>query len=89
MGLLDININIQDDHFSEESEMADYNDLLQEKDHQILFTKDAGIYRNERHGKKFSYNLKIPEPGNYTLILKYAELWFNQTGQRVFDLWIG
>ena len=69
--------------------MADYNNLLEEKDHQILFTKDSGVYRTERHGKNFSYDIVIPTPGVYTLILKYAELWFNETGKRVFDLWIG
>jgi hypothetical protein len=50
----------------------------------ITGTNDPALYQSERYGN-FSYNIPLAN-GNYTVTLKFAELYFNATGQRVFNV---
>ncbi len=55
-------------------------------DRDISATDDDALYQTERFSQSdFSYNLPI-ENGSYTVILKSAEIFFEQAGARVFDV---
>ena len=45
---------------------------------------DSTVYQSERYGN-FSYNIPLAN-GNYTVILKFAETYFNSAGQRIFNV---
>lgn len=50
----------------------------------IAGTEDARLYQTERYGD-FSYDIPLPN-GTYEVILKLAEIYWNQPGKRIFDL---
>jgi DNA-binding beta-propeller fold protein YncE/lysophospholipase L1-like esterase len=50
----------------------------------ISGTADGTLYQTERYGN-FSYNILLAN-GNYNVILKFAELYWNSAGQRIFDV---
>ena len=52
----------------------------------ISNTGDATLYRTRRTGS-FTYELPVSN-GSYLLTLKFAEIYFNSAGQRVFDLFV-
>ena len=47
-------------------------------------TADDPLYQSERFGN-FSYALPVPN-GNYTVVLKFAEIYWDQAGKRVFSV---
>ncbi|KRZ59682.1 Malectin [Trichinella nativa] len=48
---------------------------------------DQILYQTERyHTKSFEYEITIPEEGDYVLVLKFSEVYFNAPGQKVFDV---
>ena len=49
----------------------------------IANTPDPALYQTNRHGV-FSYQFSVP-PGNYSVILKFAETYFTSAGKRVFN----
>ena len=51
----------------------------------ILNTVDDQLYQTERYGE-FVYDIPVPQNGPYTIILHFAELFWNQTGQRLFNI---
>lgn len=68
---------------------ADYtlNDVLSDSDIKYTFEKD--VYMYERHTyKQMTYRLPVKQ-GAHTLILKFAEMYFDSNGKRVFDVAIG
>lgn len=68
---------------------ADYtlNDVLSDADIKYTFEKD--VYMYERHTyKQMTYRLPVKQ-GAHTLILKFAEMYFDSNGKRVFDVAIG
>jgi hypothetical protein len=46
----------------------------------------APLYQSQRYGN-FQYQFNVPS-GTYTVNLKFAEIWWTQTGQRVFNVTI-
>lgn len=50
----------------------------------IAGTNDQILYQTERYGN-FSYNFNIPN-GNYIVLLKFAEIYWNKAGQRIFNV---
>jgi hypothetical protein len=50
----------------------------------IAGTSDPILYQSQRYGN-FSYNIPLAN-GNYNVTLKFAELYWNSSGQRVFDV---
>jgi hypothetical protein len=50
----------------------------------ILNTSDPKLYQTERWGT-FSYQFTVPN-GNYTVVLKFAEIYWTKAGQRVFNV---
>lgn len=55
----------------------------------IKYTIEKEIYMFERHTySSMTYNLPVKN-GKHTLILKFAEMYFEKPGQRVFDIKIG
>ena len=56
----------------------------------IMLTKTPEIYQTERWAESdFSYNVPIQEPGEYVLILKFSEVWFNSDQEKIFSVAIG
>jgi hypothetical protein len=52
--------------------------------HAISNTSDPTLYQSERYGT-FNYIFTVPN-GNYTVLLKFAEIFFSLPGQRVFNV---
>jgi hypothetical protein len=52
--------------------------------HSISNTSDPALYQTERYGS-FSYNFSVPN-GNYNVLLKFAEIYWSQAGQRKFNV---
>ena len=53
----------------------------------IAGTADAILYQSERYGN-FSYSISVAN-GNYTVTLKFAEIYWSSAGQRIFNVNIG
>ncbi|WP_163377786.1 malectin domain-containing carbohydrate-binding protein [Cyclobacterium sp. SYSU L10401] len=51
----------------------------------ISNTENDALYQTERNGD-FSYEIPVPRPGQYTLELHFAEIFWEQPGARLFDL---
>nr|CAG4644880.1 EOG090X081J [Leptodora kindtii] len=48
---------------------------------------DAILYQTERyHTANFGYDIPISEDGDYVLVLKFCEVYFNSPGMKVFDV---
>jgi N-acetylneuraminic acid mutarotase len=47
-------------------------------------TAEDPLYQSERYGN-FTYQIPVPN-GSYEVVLHFAEIYFNATGQRVFDV---
>ena len=46
--------------------------------------EDEILCRTERYGENsFGYEIPIQEDGNYVVVMKFCEVWFNQPGQKV------
>jgi len=44
----------------------------------------------EKHAyKSFSYRLPLSKEGTYVVILKFAEMYFRENGQRIFNIKFG
>mmetsp|Transcript_38629 Transcript_38629/g.43892 ORF Transcript_38629/g.43892 Transcript_38629/m.43892 type:complete len:361 (+) Transcript_38629:32-1114(+) len=57
---------------------------------QFMLTEDETVYKNERYGlDTFSYTIPVTEDGKYVLILKFSEVYFQKSGEKVFDVRIG
>jgi hypothetical protein len=52
----------------------------------VANSNGGDIYRTERYGA-FRYQLPVPA-GNYRVNLRFAEVFYERPGQRVFDVWI-
>jgi hypothetical protein len=50
-------------------------------------TSDPALYQTERYanGGALEYRFNVPN-GNYVVNLKFAEMWFTSTGQRLFNI---
>ncbi|KAJ8263269.1 hypothetical protein COCON_G00157260 [Conger conger] len=49
--------------------------------------EDQVLYQTERYNEDtFGYEVPIREEGDYTLVMKYAEVYFAQSQQKVFDV---
>nr|CAG4646345.1 EOG090X081J [Macrothrix elegans] len=48
---------------------------------------DAILYQTERyHHSTFGYDIPVSEDGDYVLVLKFCEVYFNSPGMKVFDV---
>ena len=46
--------------------------------------QDAVIYQTERYDlNSFSYDIPVEDEGDYVLVLKFSEVWFAASGQKV------
>ena len=50
----------------------------------ISGTSDQTLYQSERYGN-FSYSFSVPN-GTYSVVLKFAEIYWSSAGQRVFNV---
>ncbi|XP_050310748.1 malectin-B [Anthonomus grandis grandis] len=49
--------------------------------------KDHILYQTERyHTNTFGYDLPVPSDGQYVLVLKFCEVYFDSSDQKVFDV---
>jgi len=51
----------------------------------IAGTTDQALYQAERYGQQFAYALPVPN-GTYTVVLHFAETYWQLVGQRVFNV---
>nr|XP_025044827.1 malectin-like isoform X2 [Pelodiscus sinensis]XP_025044828.1 malectin-like isoform X3 [Pelodiscus sinensis] len=50
-------------------------------------TEDQILYQTERYNEEtFGYEVPIKEEGDYVVVLKFAEVYFAQSQQKVFDV---
>jgi hypothetical protein len=52
---------------------------------QVANTSDQPLYLSEKYGKTFGYSFQVPN-NTYTVKLKFAEIYWSQAGQRVFNV---
>ncbi|MBW4562541.1 MAG: hypothetical protein KME32_15600 [Mojavia pulchra JT2-VF2] len=52
----------------------------------ISGTSDPILYQTERWGNQFSYNIPVASSGLYKVNLDFAEIYWSNPGQRVFDV---
>ncbi|WP_108723972.1 malectin domain-containing carbohydrate-binding protein [Hyphococcus luteus] len=54
----------------------------------IFDTDEDALYQTFgfKYGQGFTYEVPVDEAGEYRVTLKFAELWFNSVGSRVFDV---
>ena len=51
---------------------------------QRVAPQDQVLYQTERfHHDDFSYSIPLKEDGDYVLVLKFCEVWFNAPNQKV------
>ena len=56
----------------------------------IKYTKSPAVYQTERYAlDTFDYEIPLNSAGNYVLILKFSEVYFNSEGEKVFHVKIG
>jgi hypothetical protein len=55
--------------------------------HAISSTSTAALYQTERWAPTFQYQFPVSS-GNHTVTLKFAEFYFSQVGQRIFNVYI-
>ncbi|KFD58486.1 hypothetical protein M514_00712 [Trichuris suis] len=49
--------------------------------------EDQLLYQTERyHSDSFEYQIRIPEDGEYVLVLKFSEVYFTEPNRKVFDV---
>ncbi|CAD8063575.1 unnamed protein product [Paramecium sonneborni] len=77
-----------DQYFSGDSRVSDYtyNDVALAG---ISYTFNPRVYFTERHGNSFDYSIPINKNGQYTIILQFVELYFENEGERQFDVFVG
>jgi Malectin domain/Secretion system C-terminal sorting domain/Divergent InlB B-repeat domain len=51
----------------------------------IFGTSDPFLYQSERSAQNFGYDLPV-ENGDYTITLKFAEIFFSAAGKRIFNV---
>lgn len=51
----------------------------------VAGTTDDALYQTERYGSDFGYDIPLTD-GAYAVTLRFAEIFFDQTGKRVFDV---
>lgn len=51
----------------------------------ISGTTDDILYKSERYGETFSYNINLPN-GDYNVTLMFAEIYHNSAGNRLFNV---
>jgi len=52
-----------------------------------VMPEDQILYQTERyHTGDFAYTTKIKADGDYVLVLKFSEVWFNEPNQKVFNV---
>jgi uncharacterized repeat protein (TIGR02059 family) len=49
---------------------------------------DAEIYQTERYYSYLAYAIPVEKDRNYILTLKFAEIYFNTAGSRIFDVFV-
>jgi hypothetical protein len=49
------------------------------------------VYHTERYGANsgFKYEVPVEDDGLYTLVMKFSEVYFQEPGQKIFDVKIG
>ena len=50
----------------------------------VAGTTDDVLYQSERYGSDFGYDIPVAD-GPYTVTLRFAEIYFDEAGKRVFD----
>jgi len=51
-------------------------------------TSDQEIWMTERYGPAFSYRIPLEDAASYTVVLHIGEIFWHNTGQRIFDVYL-
>jgi len=79
-----------DREFSENTRTADYRESEETRNINIKYTNDQNVYLTERHADwTFFYEIPLDKPGVYVLILKFAEMYFDESNHRIFNILFG
>jgi hypothetical protein len=77
-------IEYMEDSYVEGGQSSDFGTQFEIKN-----TNDQPLYQTERWSESdIVYNLPIPE-GKYVIIFKFSEVYFNNSGEKIFDILIG
>ncbi|CAK85615.1 unnamed protein product (macronuclear) [Paramecium tetraurelia] len=83
--------HLKDHHYIGQSEIVDYYERAQRR--KIKFTDDQSLYLTQRQGQSFAYTIPIgndiPENQTYVLVLKFAELFYEESNSRIFNVMLG
>jgi hypothetical protein len=52
----------------------------------IANTTQDEIYQTERYGTNFRYEIPMPGPGDYSVTLHFAEIFWTEAGKRIFNV---
>jgi len=79
-----------DKYFSGDTQVATYWDHPKVPSYGFRYTEEAELHRIERWSLgTMRYNLPLPRPDKYVLILKFSEVNWMAEGSRVFNVKIG
>ena len=80
-----VSVFIKQDNYFDAGQTSDYG--LQ---YDIRLARDEPIYQTERwHSDSFIYSIPLKYTGKFVIVLKFSEVYFNEAGQKVFDVAIG
>ena len=54
----------------------------------VIANSDAEIYQSERWYSYIAYAIPVEKDRNFNLTLKFAEIYFNSAGSRIFDVFV-
>ncbi|CAD8077062.1 unnamed protein product [Paramecium primaurelia] len=80
-----------DQYFKGSSEFVDYYN--EQETIKVKKTVDSELYLTQRQGQHFAYQIPLnndqPETKNYILILNFAELQYQESNARIFEVYFG
>lgn len=78
-------VTYQKDNYYDGGEISDFG-----KTFDIKNTKDVEIYQTERWSQKdLVYKIPLKKQGKFVLVLKFSEVYFNNKGEKIFDVKLG
>ena len=73
------------DNYFDAGQSSDYG--LQ---YDIRLTREEALYQTERwHSDSFIYSIPIKHKGKFVIVLKFSEVYFNEAGDKIFDIALG
>jgi hypothetical protein len=78
-------ITYEKDNYFDAGQASDYG-----MNYDIANAKDEPLYQTERwHSDSFIYSIPLRSSGKFVVILKFSEVYFNEAGEKIFDIALG